>query len=102
MGENLNTLNQFITKENFNSLSWCIVLVVGLTEILKLLNVNIEPRILVIFWSLIVSLSRTYLNNGITRENIKEKLLMAFFNIVPISIGAIGTYDMIVKTFLKN
>jgi hypothetical protein len=48
-----------------------------------------------------VSYSKSYLNNGLTKENFKEKMLIAFFNVVPIAIGAIGAYDMVLRVILK-
>lgn len=102
MDKNHVEFNKFITKENFNNLTWCIVLVVGITEIFKIIFGGLEPRILVILASTLVSYTKMYLNNGVTKENIKEKLLIAFFNIMPIAIGAIGAYDMILKTFIRT
>ena len=94
-------LNRFIQKEDLNKLSLCIVLAVGLTEIFKIILPFIDPRIWVLIFSSLISYTKMYLNNGITSENLKEKLLVAFFNIMPIAIGAIGSYDMILKILIK-
>jgi hypothetical protein len=55
----------------------------------------------VVFWSFFVSATRLILVNNIDSENAKEKIIIAFFNIIPISLGAIGSYDMIVKLVLN-
>ena len=101
MSEEYN-FNHFIEKENLNSLSWCIMIVIALTEAFKMCLPFIEPRFLVLFFSIFVSYTKMYLNNGVTKENIKEKLLIAFINVAPISVGAIGTYDMVLKFILKS
>ena len=96
------TLNHFIEKESLNSLSWCIMLVIALTEVFKICFPFIEPRILVLFFSIFTSYSKMYLNNGVTKENLKEKLLISFFNVAPIALGAIGSYDMVLKFIFKS
>jgi hypothetical protein len=93
--------NRFIQKEDLNSLGLCIALTVGLTEIFKIILPVFEPRILVLIFSTLISYTKMYLNNGITANNKKEKILIAFFNVIPIAIGAIGSYDMILKIFIK-
>jgi hypothetical protein len=106
--ENLNNIlwnikiDNFIEKENFKNLFWCIAVVVGITEITKIFLPVFEPRIIVVFWSFFVSAARLFLVNNIDRENAKEKVLIAFFNLIPIALGAIGSYDMIVKLILKT
>lgn len=94
--------NHFIKKEDLNSLSWCIMIVIALTEAFKICLPFIEPRLLVLFFSVFVSYTKMYLNNGVNKENIKEKLLIAFINVAPISVGAIGTYDMVLKFILRS
>lgn len=93
--------NRFIQKEDLNNLSLCIALTVGLTEVFKIILPFIEPRILVLAFSTLVSYTKMYLNNGITENNKKEKMLIAFFNIIPIAIGSIGSYDMILRSLIK-
>jgi hypothetical protein len=75
--------------------------VVAITELLKGIFPYFEPRGLVLILSVFVSYSKSYLNNGLTKENFKEKMLIAFFNVVPIAIGAIGAYDMVLKIIFK-
>jgi hypothetical protein len=94
-------IDSFVEKNNFKSLFWCIAIVVGLTEISKIFFPNIEPRIAVVCWSIFVSAARLILVNNVDRENAKEKIIIAFFNIIPISLGAIGSYSMIVKLILN-
>ena len=94
--------NHFIKKEDLNSLSWCIMIVIALTEAFKICLPFIEPRFLVLFFSVFVSYTKMYLNNGVNKENFNEKLLIAFINVAPISVGAIGTYDMVLKFILRS
>lgn len=94
-------IDHFIEKDNFKSLFWCIAIVVGITEITKIFFPNLEPRITVIFWSFFVSVMRLVLVNNIDRENAKEKIIIAFFNIIPMALGAIGSYDLVVKFILN-
>lgn len=93
--------NRFIQKEDLNNLGLCIALTVGLTEIFKIVLPVLEPRILVLVFSILISYTKMYLNNGITENNKKEKILIAFFNVIPIAIGSIGSYDMILKVLMK-
>ena len=102
MNENDYKFDHFIEKESLNSLSWCIMLGVALTEVFKICLPIIEPRIIVLFFSIFVSYSKMYLNNHITKKNLKERLLISFFNVAPIAIGAIGAYDMVLKFIIKG
>lgn len=95
-------INQFIDKESFNNLSKCIAIVVALTEIFKICFSIIDPRILAIIFSFLVSFSRIYLNSDIDKTNIKEAILIGFFNIIPIALGSMGAYDIILKIILQN
>lgn len=95
-------LNQFITKDNFGNLTSCIAIVIALTELCKIFLGFIEPRVLVVFFSVIVSLTKTYFESENSTDDIKTQLLIAFFNTIPIAIGAIGAYDMVVRVVLKT
>jgi hypothetical protein len=94
-------LDSFLEKESLNNLAFCIVLTVGFTQILKMVFPFAEPRILVLTFGALLSFARMYLNNNLTKENIKERLIIALFNIVPIVLGAIGSYELIIETILK-
>lgn len=101
MNEKYN-FNQFIKKEDLNNLSWCIMIVIALTEVFKICFPFIEPRFLVLIFSIFISYSKMYLNNDVRKDNLKENLLIAFINVAPISIGSIGAYDMILRLILKS
>lgn len=93
-------LNEFIKRESLNNLSICIGLVVAMTEVIKGILTNVEPRIIVLITSILISFARMYLN--LDEKNIKDEMIIAFFNVIPISIGAIGAYDMIIKVIMKS
>ena len=102
LSENNYNLNQFITKDNFSSLTSCVALVITITEMFKLLFTGIEPRILVIIFSFIVSFTKMYFEQEDTDLDIKKQILIALYNVVPIAIGSIGAYDMIIKVISKS
>lgn len=89
--------NQFITNENFNSLYWCIIIVVSMTEFLKALINDIDPRIVVLFMSAITSCVRMYLSTNESKKN----FIILFLDIFPIYLGSLGSYDSILK-IIKN
>ena len=78
------------------------MIVIALTEAFKICLPMVEPRLIVLFFSIFVSYTKMYLNNHLTKENLKERLLIAFINVAPICIGAIGTYDMVLKFILRS
>lgn len=96
--ENQVKISRFIQKEDFNNLALCISLTVGLTEIFKIIFPFLEPKLFVIAFSFLVSYSKMHLNN---EDATKDDEIIAFFNVIPIALGAIGSYEMILKALFK-
>lgn len=95
-------LSRFISKENFSSFTWCMGFVVSITEVLKMFFVGVDPRILVVICSAFVSFARAYLLGKEGNKNLKEEILISFCDVFPISICAMGCYDVLLKLFEKS
>ncbi|MDE7425375.1 MAG: hypothetical protein K2N51_17085 [Lachnospiraceae bacterium] len=90
----------FITKDLFKNLAGCIGIVEALTEAFKLLLGDIlHPYILWIAFacSIYVGLMRFFMEE----EQTKEDLMMAILNVVIIFLGAVGTYQVGIKSLEK-
>ena len=85
-------ISEFITEKMFLNLASCILLVAGTVELTKQYT-DLSPLLLNLIISGIVTLVRIALVSDFSFKG----LVLGLFNLVPILLGATGTYE-----FLKN
>lgn len=93
-------VQSFITKDVFKNLAGCIAIVEALTESIKILLGDImHPYILWVAFvcSIYVGMMRFFM----AEEHSKEALMMAILNVVIIFLGAVGTYQVGIKSIEK-
>lgn len=83
-------MENFITVDMFTTLIGCILIVTAGVEVLKK-YININPLILNLFMSLIVTIIRIFAVGDFSGMGITLGLL----NIIPILLGATGGYEVL-------
>lgn len=96
------SIENFITKDILKTMAGCVCVVEACTEALKILLDGVGFHSQVFLW---VSLAFSVLISGLRyvldEEKSKEKLILAVINIVPIFLGAVGTYQVGIKPLEK-
>jgi len=80
---------KFIEKDMFTHLSSCIIIVTALVELTKSSGINC--LLLNFIFSMLVNVTRVILIGDYS----KEALILGFYNIIPLMLGATGTYEFI-------
>jgi hypothetical protein len=87
------SLNQFITSDMFLSLANCILIVSGGVELLKQ-YVDLNPLWLNLIISSLVTATRIVFVGDFSLKGI----ILGFYNLIPILLGATGTYEIVKHT----
>ena len=104
MAESKYTMNRFIKKEDFKDFTFCTMFIIGLTELLKILFWNVDPRILALISSVIMNLAIMFFveDENELKKNFKVNLINALINVIPTSISAMGMYDVAIKSLIDG
>lgn len=99
MGHKMDT-HTFITKDVFKNVTGCIALVEALTETIKLLFgdiLNHHALWIAFIFSIYVGVMRFLIGD----DHSKESFIMSMLNVVIIFLGAVGTYQVGIKSIEK-
>lgn len=87
----------FISKDVFKSLSGCILVVEACTESSKMLMLNHFPSIYSLWAAFIFSIIVSFVRFIFEADNTKEGIILSIINAVPIFLGAVGVYQVLLK-----
>lgn len=87
----------FISKDVFKSLSGCILVVEVFTETTKLLLLNDCPSNYSLWSAFIFSIIVSFVRFIFEGDTTKEGVILSIINTLPIFLGAVGVYQVLVR-----
>lgn len=87
----------FISKDVFKSLSGCILVVEACTESAKMLVLNNFPSIYSLWAAFIFSMIVSFVRFLFEADTTKEGIILSAINTLPIFLGSVGVYQVLVK-----
>jgi hypothetical protein len=99
MFENLD-INHFANKDKLGDFSFCVLICIAGTQLLKLLFPQIEPRLFVVSFSIWLCAYQAIMDKS--DKYWFSKLTIMFVNTILTSISAIGLYEIGVKFLFQK